>query len=160
MDGVLVDTVPTICTKFGINIADWPRGVYTIHKATGYWPKDFFDMSSEAWVNLPKTSFADSIMNYCWDNFDCYILSSAVPSAMEAKVKWLHKHYEYVPETKIIFAWQKELLAREGHILVDDCEQNCFLWDKAGGRSVIVPQPWNWSNIDLCKVLPTLYLEK
>ena len=41
---------------------------------------------------------------------------------------------------------QKQLLAGKNRILIDDSQRNVEQWKQAGGRAVLVPQPWNWAD--------------
>ncbi len=53
-------------------------------------------------------------------NFDLFITSAAmeVPSSFDAKFKWLHKHFPFIPPSRIVFCGDKGIINAD--YLIDD----------------------------------------
>lgn len=60
----------------------------------------------------------------------------------EGKREWVSKH---LPEyrKRLFLGSTKELFASEAKVLIDDHDPNCDRFVAAGGRSLLVPRPWN-----------------
>lgn len=153
MDGVLVDTIAHECKRHNFDMSKWIRGEYNINLVTGIEADDFFRDTD--WTKLPRTDLAYSILYYAWEKYpnNCFILTSALPGAFDAKVQWMKEVFPFVPESNIIFTWRKYLLAREDRILIEDNEDVAHQWIKNGGQAIVMPQPWNWSNTDVMEAL-------
>jgi len=148
MDGVLVDSIPYLLNYHDLEHCweEWGQGNYDIYSNTGMSSQDFFDVDATVWFDMPKTEWADELVDLCLDNFDTFIITSSFPEAMRAKYMWLQKYYKDFNMNKIIFTWRKELLANRNDVLVEDYMLNAQLWEENGGTALICPQPWNNNN--------------
>lgn len=72
-----------------------------------------------------------------------FLSSCACPGAHDGKKAWLEKHLGVY--AKHFFAGEaKELLAAAPNkLLVDDFNSNVDRFKAAGGRTVLIPRPWN-----------------
>jgi 5'(3')-deoxyribonucleotidase len=80
------------------------------------------------------------------------ILSSGLcPGSCDGKRAWLKR---WLPgyEKRAVFCTVKELCAAPCKVLIDDHEPNVnsFRWD-GGGRSLLIPRPWNFRKPQTCK---------
>lgn len=70
------------------------------------------------------------------------LLSSPGVGSMDGKEYWINKN---IPEynSQFFFGREKWRVARADTLLVDDSDQNCIEFTNAGGKSILVPRPWN-----------------
>lgn len=61
-------------------------------------------------------------------------------SCMAGKFAWLEHHLD---KFNLIMARDKWRLAHEDALLIDDSDKNCTKFHKAGGQTILFPQPWN-----------------
>lgn len=103
--------------------------------------------------NLPKTPFADTIVNIARKfrnelNWQLFMLTAIpknndVPDAFQDKIEWMQ---EYYPDIKVRFgpySIDKQYHSKPGYILVDDRLDNCTQWKINGGISVHVTSNYN-----------------
>ncbi len=66
-------------------------------------------------------------------------------SCLAGKYGWLKHH---LGKFDLIMARDKFRLAHQNALLIDDNDRNCTKFHKAGGQTILFPQPWN-ENRDL-----------
>jgi 5'(3')-deoxyribonucleotidase len=100
---------------------------------------------------VPRHPWATTLMDAVGDNF---IIMSAPGAPSEsnpvdwsAKWLWLSKYFPTIPATKLVVGFCKEELAKPHVMLIDDSQDGCEKFAKAGGAVCIFPQLWN-SNAD------------
>ena len=75
-----------------------------------------------------------------------YIVSATRPEHINQKVEWLHRYFSYIPDRRMIFAQDKEMIKCD--ILIDDCPDNLVRDDC---YTIQYEQPWNekkkWGNV-------------
>jgi 5'(3')-deoxyribonucleotidase len=65
------------------------------------------------------------------------------PESLSGKLVWIKKNLPSYMRRQYMFGRDKFLLARPDTLLIDDNQDNCIQFERAGGRSILVPRPWN-----------------
>ena len=160
-DGVLADFVSGICQAHG---RDDPyhhpdsKGVWDIWELWDVPLEEFWrPCEYDFWRNLPKTPEADMLEQVAsWAAWmAAYFLKTHVqvriitmPSenhgCVNGKLDWLDHHYPHLGH-EVIFDRDKWKYAKvaQGSLLIDDNANNCDKWERAGGKAILVPRPWN-----------------
>lgn len=149
LDGVLTDFVGASLAHHGKQLRmkdvrwDFPSQI----GFSGTWASEFWDpLGHDFWADLPWTGEGKSLLLGLEDLFKDNILILSSPcktvGGVEGKVKWIKDN---LPDysRKFFIGPQKHLLASPQHILIDDHDGNTDKFDAHGGRSVLVPRPWN-----------------
>lgn len=148
MDGVLADFVAgalEIHNRTDVPKMDVPWG---LEDKLGIAPHDFWaPMGKDFWANLPPLSDGLKLLEYAeWlAGIEAIgILTSPCDTAgcYDGKRAWMRKHLPRM-ERRMFTGSHKELFAGPTKILIDDREQNCHGFYKAGGIPILVPRPWN-----------------
>jgi 5'(3')-deoxyribonucleotidase len=149
MDGVLADFHSAALeahNALGL-IDDWPAGQYGIAEVLGISNEEFWkkiEAIPNFWNNLePLGDGLDLYTHLIAEGHDVYITTtpSLLPACSAAKIEWLNKYL--APNFRhYILTEHKYLLAPNG-VLIDDYDRNCLEFARAGGDSIIYPQPWN-----------------
>lgn len=155
-------------------IVDFVRGVLTFHNSgTKYqdirWnlekqvrpdltaPEFWETLGYDFWLSLPFTPFGQALVknlirmvgtdNICVCTSPCRTIGS-----IEAKIEWIRQNLPEL-QRKFMVTPVKQFAASPDRILIDDNDDNCRKFEEAGGKSVLIPQPWNarigWLNEDL-----------
>jgi 5'(3')-deoxyribonucleotidase len=101
------------------------------------------------WVNIPLYPVAQTFIKYLEFWGDIYFATTPALSSdsVAGRYDWIKKHFpEY--RNKLFICTRKELLANSNSILIDDRNENCDAFEKAGGFVVPVPRPWNNFEVD------------
>ncbi len=117
------------------------------------WPmsdEDFWgSFDEEFWANLPLTPEAEEIERCVRFNFGeenvCLLTSPSTgpTSACAAgKCRWIAKHFPRYSR-RFLIGPPKHFCAHPGAVLIDDSDHNCYKFREAGGKTVLVPRPWN-----------------
>lgn len=147
MDGVLSDFIGGACAVHGRN--DFVE--YDIWKYWGMSEERFWEplCNREFWAGLERTLEADDIIAAAVRNYDTseiYILTMPSRFSPEesaaGKLLWIKKHYPFLAD-QYILTRDKALLAGPRTLLVDDNDDNIRIFEEAGGRTFLVPRPWN-----------------
>lgn len=148
MDGVLADLVRGVLGFYGrsdLRVADvtsWDLAEFLKIDPFHFWRQ----LGFKFWENLSQTDecreLIDRVIGVYGIDRVC-ILTSACRTwgCLEGKRDWARRNAG-LPVFMVEGSRHKALLARSG-VLVDDSDTNCEDWDNAGGRSVLVPRPWN-----------------
>jgi hypothetical protein len=148
MDGVIVDLVGAWLSYRGRKMPQpWPDGNYNM--------AEVFDISPELvwrgcdedwWEELPKTTDADLILDIVERRFaaeEIYIVTKPVVSdGATGKLRWLQRHYPRFLDRYILTPC-REVLANDETILIDDSSANTDLFNRCGGRGILLPRLWN-----------------
>jgi 5'(3')-deoxyribonucleotidase len=136
MDGVIADLVPEVLKFHGItDYSHWPKGEYDMTKVFG---PGIFEIPAMLYETLQPSAQCFKLLELCGKG--AYLCSSAIPGTEVSKRLWLKK---YNIMNKVIFIRDKELLAGPERLLIDDCDENCTKWTKAGGVATVWKQHWN-----------------
>lgn len=152
MDGVIVDFVGG-CLK-AHNRTDLTHEDikdFCFYDAWGISEKDFWEpiQTKEFWEDLEWTpwgkelfsrlesyqrnGYIDRLEIVTRPNYKC-------PGSVTGKLSWIDKN---IPGfERITFTRDKHLMAKTG-ILIDDSQKNYEEFVQAGGKAILVPQPWN-----------------
>ena len=98
------------------------------------------------WTDIPKTEWCDELISHIEglgvDWFFCTAHSRNDERSATQKVQWVHKN-GWDSQKKLVITHEKWLLASPNKILIDDRDENCFRFEKAGGHTVVMPHKWN-----------------
>ena len=155
-DGVLADFIAGICRAHGRDDPyHYPesKGVWDIWELWGNMPLDQFWQPCEYdfWSGLPKTPEADAIQllaTYAAIASSSHVRVITSPSensgCVNGKLDWLDHYYPHLGH-EVIFERDKWKYAKvaQGSLLIDDNANNCDKWERAGGKAILVPRPWN-----------------
>lgn len=154
MDGVLVN--------FAEHILKVHKIEYEYEKLTGDLRESHFYNKMDSWYNLPSTFWETIpwlpegkelieyiIAKYGIDNTVICTAPSRGAESIYGKIKWVERELPNFTE-RLLVTKVKELAASCQNILIDDNETNCNKFIAAGGKAILVPQPWN-SNFNLNK---------
>jgi len=129
MDGVLADLVGAVIRHTGL-----PMPTYY-----GEWAKYDFDwvIPDEIILNMEVGVGArELIAQYP----DACILTAAPLSS--ARLRWLSDNGIHLGILSVV---DKYVMCTPGDLLIDDCPENCRLWESRGGWAILWDQPWNRS---------------
>jgi hypothetical protein len=100
------------------------------------------------WASVPKTDECDWLIDQCVrlvgrDNVLIATSPTKDPACAAGKVdwiqanlpEWMHRQYAITP--------RKWFFGQPGALLIDDNQTNTRLFKKHGGRTLLVPRPWN-----------------
>jgi hypothetical protein len=96
----------------------------------------------EFWEGLEPYDWAHTLVDMCCDAGEVVFLSDSSHDecAPTGKVKWLKRHgFLNGTASNYLLGHQKNLVATQSNILIDDSIWNCSAWRKF----VLFPQPWN-----------------
>lgn len=150
MDGVIVDFDAGVRRRYK---ADWwyPTEWKIPYKKLGTTFDEFwYQMDNAAfWRDLPWTEDGKRIQALVEPFKPTILTASFLPKASAGKTEWLTREY---PDTmkegqrRVLIAnghEAKASVAGPGKILIDDKNENIDEWEKAGGKGILYPRPWN-----------------
>jgi len=164
MDGVLVNFRRGIHHAFDIDY-DYP----SLSEKWSFW-EDWLDVSFQ---EVDAVCTVDFLAGLCWmhdgkeilaavegrfDSQNIYLLTTPMlnPGSGTGKIQWVKQHLPEYYERLIISTAPKYLFARSNTLLIDDKDNNIDNFCTCGGRTILVPRPWNQKH--LVETLP--YLQK
>lgn len=151
LDGVLVDILTAMVTVCGRQelLVDWPQN-YNVHEVLGIEAQQLWaridSRGSRFWAELEPYPWARELYAMLAAVAPTIICTSPTSSVAShaGKIVWLQRFfgpafrdYMYVP------AKHKLRLATPRALLVDDADANVEAFRAAGGRAILVPQPYN-----------------
>lgn len=151
MDGVIADFVTPTCELHKRpNPYLTGETEYNMCKLFDVTYEDFIrGMEMDFWVDLPKTPFADDVVDLVLSKFDIddiCILTAPTDNAgcIPGKREWIIKHFPQL-KNNMIFTGQKQFCAHGNALLIDDHDRNIELFKVNGGKTILFKQPWNSS---------------
>lgn len=162
MDGVLCDFVGAVMRLHGreFNASDWPRGCWNIHDVLGIPEAVMWERIDAVgpffWSNLNSYQWAwDLVHAIERSNYNFRICTSPHNSvhSYHGKAVWLER-YGLLSGT--VFCHHKHLMAGPDRVLIDDSQDNCASFERAGGKALLFPQPWNHSELTVDEVISTV----
>ena len=130
MDGVLVDFDNWFEKKHGILPYKLPR--------EELW--EIVINTKDYWINLPKTSDADILVDYL-KKHDFRILTGlpvyGFNKAKKEKKRWLKNNYGIVDGVICCLSKDKQKYGKPNDILIDDRPNNIEKWIKMGGIGIL-----------------------
>lgn len=148
MDGVLCDFVGGALKALKLP-ADTPVTQMDMAAELQMLPRQFWGAQEDDpdfWLNLkPYVGAVALVQELQALGFDVYYSTSPSmhPNCASHKLRWLDQHIGKGESRRAMIGPCKELLAGLGRVLVDDHPTNCEKWERAGGTSILFPQPWN-----------------
>lgn len=158
MDGVLVDFMSgalQLATDNDILATGlvyggwWPRGKKTPTAALGIDSDTFWNKLNMFgplfWASLDWCPWGKELLaSLQGEDFEVVLLSSPVGGANSVcgKQLWIERELG-IEFHNYIFTSRKELLASPKAFLLDDHEENVNTFQRAGGKAMLFPQPWN-----------------
>lgn len=157
MDGVLADFHGAVCDLFGTDM----ESILERHPMPHEYALEKYLLAEpmsdeEMWAAIDREGqFWPTIKPYPWiyelwgiirDTGLPVIVSTSpgkAPWNTAHKITWLRMHLPELGETDWMIGKHKYLMAKDGHILLDDCEHNTESFALLGGDTILFPQPWN-----------------
>lgn len=161
MDGVIVDFMQGLTNKYGVKEFSNPHNwELEYEKDFGMSREEFWlACDNEFWEGLPFTPEAVEIFQILGERDltdRICILSQPVSHAYQGKVDWIKKNLPQLYNGKqFLLGPTKHWCAHPKALLIDDNEDHCRDFIRAGGHSFLIPRPWNF-----CRELePRLVIE-
>jgi len=99
------------------------------------------------WATVPKTPELPWLLRTCQGlvGKNIYIATSPTkdPDCLAGKLEWIHDNLPRWLHREYFITPRKWRLGCPGALLIDDNKQNCHLFEKHGGRTILFPRPWN-----------------
>jgi 5'(3')-deoxyribonucleotidase len=149
MDGVLVDLLTGWCEFKGLSIPDpYPLGTMRFDKLFAIEQKNVWKgCEARFWATLPKMPDASLLMSdleFLFGFKHVFPITSIIgpPIAAAGKIEWLLRNFPTFYGSYFITN-QRNQLANQETILIDDDENHILEFKRAGGHAVLVPRIWN-----------------
>lgn len=126
------------CPHFGITHAEMWSAIDI--NSYGFW-RDLpvHDWAQELYRRVLSLPYVDRVIWCSQPGND--------PGCVAGKMQWLNDRsslfFNGSPCRNFIFTPQKDLLAKPGVVLIDDCPEHCDSFQEAGGKAILFPMPWN-----------------
>lgn len=153
MDGVLVDFAGASCALHGKpgTLIDGPDIAATLGISTNDFWEPIDDLGPGFWSDLPDLPWTEDLLNLvadygASDRWHIATSPSLCPFSAMGKVIWL-QHRLGRGFRRYMIGSQKWLMAKPGHVLIDDNEENIRLFELHGGSGILVPQTWNSNRV-------------
>ncbi len=155
MDGVMVDFGKGVCEAHGKSnphaepLSTETMGKYHMDEIWNMPIDEFWEPLKEAsfWENLEFMPDAGVILEACEQavgkgNVCLLTCPTRGSGPVVGKIRWIEKN---MPEYKhrFLIGQPKEFCAGPDSVLVDDSNEIVVRFAKAGGRTILVPRPWN-----------------
>ena len=141
MDGVIVGFNHEVCTRFNL---PHPPKIYDYFEDIRPQVNEICNI--DFWVNLEWAENGKEILKLVEQTFsNIYLLTTPMPNpeSYTGKILWVQKHLPRYTKRTIITQVPKKLFAGSTTVLIDDGDKNIDEFNKAGGRGILVPRPWN-----------------
>lgn len=151
LDGVLVDFVRGTCrlhNKMNPYFDGNYQGFY-FNEAWQMPASEFWTgMDKKFWANLDWTLYGKLIFNFVHEKFGpentCILTAPCLTEGcFDGKMSWIREHLPKAYHRQFLVGSAKDFCARADHVLIDDRDENCQDFIKAGGNAVLVPAMWN-----------------
>lgn len=154
MDGVIADFMSALTTSHKRPTPYTIKenlGIWETEKLWGitedeFWAPIMAD-SLNFWSTIPKMPEADEIVEilekaFGSENIAILTAASEDIGSVPGKRAWMMKHFPQFAK-RMIFGHAKEFMAAPYRLLVDDRDKNVAKFAKAGGKTILIPRPWN-----------------
>ncbi len=106
----------------------------------------FIDRS--VWMDTPESTEFKRLLSACEqlvgrENICILTTPTEDPDCLAGKLEWIHNHFPPWMHRQYLMGPQKRLLAKPEALLIDDSDANVNAFERAGGRTILVPRPWN-----------------
>jgi hypothetical protein len=147
MDGVIVDWDAGVRYSFNV---DWYPTEWKIpyQKVFGMSSEDFWKCIDYGfwWAGLPWTKDGKEVYEMVRSFKPCILTIGRTTGAANGKRSWIKRNLPEVFKEGRYFVGggpTKHFFAHPKAILIDDCDDYCEAWEKASGRAILYPRPWN-----------------
>lgn len=151
IDGVLADFVSPAMEAHGkpFDVDTYPSGMWAIEDVLGVTPDAFWSKFDgyNFWRGLKVYDGAKAFVEELELTFGskniCLLTSpSKHHDCIRGKKDWIDEHFPQFKK-QVLFGSAKYFCANPSAMLIDDNDNNCDLFEAAGGKAVRVPRPWN-----------------
>ena len=160
IDGVLADFIRPAFASLGVCLREercYPSSAgwdcvkaFNMLASTPISINDFWNSFNrhEFWAALPIYDYACPLLEYLGEavgKSNVLLASSATlsPASASGKVEWIQKQLPAWIRRQYFIGSKKHLLAGSHRILIDDSYDNCLAFRQHGGKTIMVPRPWN-----------------
>lgn len=154
LDGTLVSFVEGICkvhNRPDPYLDPKNHGKVDVDKIWGMKADYFWQPCSEHfWETLPKLADADIIVQLIEEFAEKKKAKIAVCTkasnnygCLEGKKRWIDRHFPQFSKRFWVGKGCKSMFASPQSLLIDDFEKNTKAFEEAGGRTILLPRPWN-----------------
>lgn len=151
LDDVLADFVGAALDLHGRRdaLATWPPGKWDIAEVLGMTDAAFWgpiNGRTAFWQTLELTPWAVPLNDALRSTGIPWTIATSPTHTAECvtgKVQWMQHYFGRDFARHAMIGAAKHLLAKPGHVLIDDCDANVVAFREAGGEAIIFPQPWN-----------------
>lgn len=151
MDGVLTDFVRGMCRlHFKKNpYLDSNYCGFYFNEAWGMESKEFWENADyKFWSNLDWTTYGRAIFKFVHERFGpentCILTAPCeTEGCFDGKMSWIREYLPRAYRRQFLVGSAKEFCAGPDRVLIDDRDENCLAFYKAGGHSILVPAQWN-----------------
>ncbi len=140
--------------EFPIEVGyDIVAAINLTHPTNRHWTPEqvWGTLGDDLWYHMPMSDFYQIILDYSVDIvgrdrvFICSALTENV-HCTAGKLKWMQRNLPEWLQDQYVLTSRKFLLANSRTLLIDDYPGNTTAFEEAGGRAILVPQPWNLYN--------------
>jgi len=154
MDGVLVDFVAGVLKHFGREHIPHRDIQWGIEEQMGCTKDEFWGQLGHLfWANLPWTNegkaLLDGVRRICGDNIVILTSPSRTPGCVDGKLDWVRREIPALADS-VIMCKRKGFVAHSNAVLLDDHNKNVDEFSEAGGRTLLIPRPWNRRKDETC----------
>ena len=170
LDDVLNEFTMSTLKSLGCNIEDYDpkwgwdivRAANASHPLRNFTPSTFWDsLDQKHWATRPESEICSWLIKRSEGlvgRENVHILSAPTldPDCLAGKLEWIHANLPQWIHRQYLLGSQKHLCASPDAVLIDDRDKNVDDFRLAGGRSILVPRPWNrgnpWSGMPMSAV--------
>jgi hypothetical protein len=100
------------------------------------------------WAQCPESEELSWLLGHCEalvgkENICLLTATTLDPECPAGKLEWIHKFMPKWMHRQYLLGPFKTFTASSDTLLIDDADKNIDAFRKAGGRTLIVPRPWN-----------------
>lgn len=112
------------------------------------WADFWNNLTEQAWVSIPKTPFANWLIDICAQivgRRNVYLATAPTdtPCCASGKMIWIQKNLPDWLHHQFVITPCKYLLGNPESLLIDDFPVNIRHFRKRKGHAITVPRPWN-----------------
>lgn len=129
---------------------DIVRAANALHPHREFTPKAFWAtfFKRSFWANLPRSDEFDFLLEKSIglvgkDNITILSCPIEDPGCAAEKLEWIQKFCPTWLHRQYLLGPQKFRCAKPGALLIDDSNDNVDKFHAKGGRTILVPRPWN-----------------
>ncbi len=149
IDGVLTNFVGAALARHNRRFEELAPGEWHFNKALGLTETAFWAQlgGADFWANMDWLPDGRAILgaaecSFGAENVSLLTSPSQDSACWQGKAQWVAKHLPQYNRRLTVSAC-KTVFGGAGKVLVDDSEDNCEKWDRAGGEAILVPRFWN-----------------